>query len=90
MLLLVHALALDTRQWRHGYDLMQETGLQSGTLYKLLLRMTEQGLVEAQWCEPTRAGRPPRHIYRLTAAGMMLAREAVAPAGSVVAAVART
>jgi DNA-binding PadR family transcriptional regulator len=38
------------------------------------MRMTEQGLVEAEWREPTQLGRPARHAYRLTAAGVSLAR----------------
>lgn len=61
-------------EWRHGYDLMKETGLFSGTLYPLLMRMTDQELVEAEWREPARPGRPARHAYRLTAAGLALAR----------------
>ncbi len=48
---------------------MKETGLSSGTLYPLLMRMTEQGLVEAEWQEPAQPGKPARHTYRLTAAG---------------------
>jgi DNA-binding PadR family transcriptional regulator len=60
-------------QWRHGYDLMKETGLSSGTLYPLLMRMTDQDLVESEWHEPTQPGRPARHAYRLTAAGFALA-----------------
>lgn len=67
--------ALCDRQWRHGYDLMKETSLLSGTLYPLLMRMTDQGLVEAEWREPAQPGRPPRHAYRLTAQGLALARE---------------
>lgn len=54
---------------------MKETGLLSGTLYPLLMRMTDQGLVEAEWREPTQPGRPPRHAYRLTATGFALASE---------------
>jgi len=73
MRLLLEALSARSQEWRHGYDLMKQTGLQSGTLYPLLMRMTEQALVEAQWCEPTRPGRPARHAYRLTAAGVALA-----------------
>ncbi|WP_019832803.1 PadR family transcriptional regulator [Sphingomonas sp. PR090111-T3T-6A] len=75
MLLLLQALAVRAQQWRHGYDLMKETGLQSGTLYPLLMRMTDQGLVEAEWREPAQPGRPARHAYRLTAAGIILAQE---------------
>jgi DNA-binding PadR family transcriptional regulator len=61
--------------WRHGYDLSKETGLRSGTLYPLLMRLSEQGLLESRWQEPERPGLPPRHVYRLTAAGVALARE---------------
>ena len=76
MLALLEALSAQTQQWRHGYDLMKETGLLSGTLYPLLMRMTDQGLVEAEWREPEQLGRPARHAYRLTAAGVALAHEA--------------
>jgi DNA-binding PadR family transcriptional regulator len=74
MITLLAALSEGAQRWRHGYDLMKETGLRSGTLYPLLMRMTEGGLVEAEWREPTQPGRPPRHVYRLTAAGVSLAR----------------
>jgi len=74
MLTLLEALSADAQQWRHGYDLMKETGLLSGTLYPLLMRMTEQGLVDAEWREPAQPGRPARHAYRLTASGLALAR----------------
>jgi DNA-binding PadR family transcriptional regulator len=74
MLLLLEVLSARPQQWRHGYDLMKETGLLSGTLYPLLMRMTEQGLVEAEWREPEQLGRPARHVYRLTAAGVTLAQ----------------
>ena len=79
MLSLLEALSAHAQQWRHGYDLMKETGLLSGTLYPLLMRMTDQGLVEAEWREPAQPGRPARHAYRLTAAGVKLAREIAAP-----------
>jgi DNA-binding PadR family transcriptional regulator len=52
---------------------MKETGLHSGTLYPLLMRMTDQGLVEAEWREPSQPGRPARHAYRLTAQGRAVA-----------------
>jgi len=61
--------------WRHGYDLSKETGLKSGTLYPLLMRLSEQGLMESRWQEPERPGLPPRHEYRLTSSGLALARE---------------
>jgi PadR family transcriptional regulator, regulatory protein PadR len=78
MLLLLSAMSARAGEWRHGYELMKETGLQSGTLYPLLMRMTDQELVEAEWQAPVQPGRPARHAYRLTAAGVALARAEVA------------
>lgn len=72
---LLAALLERFREWRHGYDLSKETGLRSGTLYPLLMRLSEQGLLEQRWQEPERPGLPARHVYRLTAAGRALARE---------------
>lgn len=79
MIMLLEALYASAPEWRHGYELIKRTGLLSGTLYPLLMRMTDQGLVEAQWHAPETPGRPARHAYRLTAAGLALARE-LAPA----------
>ncbi|WP_294329022.1 PadR family transcriptional regulator [uncultured Sphingomonas sp.] len=72
---LLEALSGTHGEWRHGYDLMKVTGLLSGTLYPLLMRMTEEGLVEAEWREPAQPGPPARHAYRLTSAGAALARD---------------
>jgi PadR family transcriptional regulator, regulatory protein PadR len=82
MLILLETLAVRAQQWRHGYDLMKETGLLSGTLYPLLIRMAEQGLIEAEWREPVQLGRPARHVYRLTAEGVAFAREVTASTGA--------
>ena len=72
---LLAALLDRSRTWRHGYDLSKETGLRSGTLYPLLMRLSEQGLLEQRWKDAERPGLPPRHVYRLTAQGLALARE---------------
>jgi DNA-binding PadR family transcriptional regulator len=46
----------------------------------LLIRLEALGHLEAEWQQPAAGGRPPRHAYRLTAAGQRLARaEAAAP-----------
>jgi DNA-binding PadR family transcriptional regulator len=73
------ALAAKPSAWRHGYDLAQETGLKSGTLYPLLMRLADQGLLESEWRPSDKPGRPPRHAYRLTKAGVALARERAEP-----------
>lgn len=66
--------ALRPEDWRHGYELCKLTGLRSGTLYPLLIRLDEAGLLEARWEPAQQAGRPPRHAYRLTAEGLASAR----------------
>jgi len=73
--ILLAALLDRAHVWRHGYDLLKETGLKSGTLYPLLMRLCEQGFLEAVWQKPDRSGLPPRHAYRLTAQGLALAQE---------------
>lgn len=78
---LMQALAEAPSRWRHGYDLIRETGLQSGTLYPILMRLSDRGLLEAQWLEPEQSGRPPRHAYRLSAAGLGMAAGFGAEAG---------
>lgn len=62
--------------WRYGYDLTKETGLKSGTLYPLLMRLHDQGLLESEWHPSQQLGRPARHAYRLTGAGIALAKQA--------------
>ena len=76
MLAVLEALATSAPQWRHGYDLIKSTGLQSGTIYPLLMRMSDHGLVEAKWLPPAQPGRPARHAYRLTPDGAAVARAA--------------
>ena len=60
---------------RHGYDLCREAQIKSGTLYPLLIRLEAQGYLAAEWQPSEAPGRPPRHVYRLTAAGVRLAGE---------------
>lgn len=78
------SLVGDRDRWRHGYDLSRETGLASGTLYPLLMRLANRGYLESRWQDNETPGRPPRHLYRLTAAGRRYATEtghtAIAPA----------
>jgi PadR family transcriptional regulator, regulatory protein PadR len=64
----LRALAADPAQWRYGYDLATEVHLKSGSLYPILVRLADRGLLETSW-EPGAGSRPPRHLYRLTSAG---------------------
>jgi DNA-binding PadR family transcriptional regulator len=71
---LLAALAAQPRQWRHGYDISKETGLKAGTLYPILQRLAERGLLESRWEESPLPARPPRHACRLSARGVAYAR----------------
>jgi len=75
------ALFAEPAQWQHGYALAKLTGLKSGTLYPILIRLADRGLVEACWEQEPTPGRPRRHLYRLTAAGRASATGALASAG---------
>lgn len=76
-LLLLEVLSKRPRAWQYGYELSQITGLKSGTLYPILMRLCDRGLLESQWQPAVQPGRPPRHVYRLTAEGTAFARRAV-------------
>ena len=73
------ALCAEPSVWRHGYTLAKQTGLKSGTLYPILVRLADRGLVEAAWEDEHAPGRPRRHLYRLTADGLAAATTAAAP-----------
>jgi PadR family transcriptional regulator, regulatory protein PadR len=65
----------DTTARHYGYDLMKAARLQSGTLYPMLARLQDEGLVTSQWEEAQHPdGRPPRKYYQLTGEGVRIAR----------------
>lgn len=74
---LVLAEFLQRRQeWRYGYDISRNTGLKSGTLYPILMRLAEHRMLETSW-EAAEVGKPPRHIYKLTGDGLRYANAQV-------------
>ena len=68
-LTVLRALMADPLTWRYGYELGVEVGLRSGSLYPILVRLSDRELLESAWEAGAPQGRPPRHLYRLTAAG---------------------
>jgi DNA-binding PadR family transcriptional regulator len=72
---LLRSLMDEPRKWHHGYELSKATELLSGTLYPILMRLSDRGFLEHKWVETEAPGRPPRHVYRLTAAGVAHARQ---------------
>ena len=77
-LLVLTALCAEPGEWLHGYGMARDTGLKSGSLYPILIRLADRGLVEARWEEGQPAGRPRRHLYRLTPGGVARAKAALA------------
>jgi PadR family transcriptional regulator PadR len=77
-LVLLAGLMEQPRKWRHGYDLSRDTGLKSGTLYPILMRLCDRDVLQSKWEASSEPGRPPRHMYKLTSAGAALAAEQLA------------
>lgn len=64
----------------YGFDIMDITGLPSGTVYPALRRLEENGLVRSKWEKQVLAQaelRPPRKYYELTKAGKTALAEAL-------------
>lgn len=80
VLKVVAALLADTTAERYGLQLMHDTGLPSGTLYPILVRLERAGWVASQWeqIDPVAEGRPARRFYRLTGDGVVEGRREVA------------
>jgi PadR family transcriptional regulator len=77
----VLALAEEPASWRYGYELCQQLQLKAGSVYPILMRLADRGLLETAWETQAPAGRPPRHLYRLTGPGRAMAAELAAAAG---------
>ena len=71
LILVLEAFLADRERDWFGFDLMEVTGLKSGTMYPLLHGLKEDGWLEAieEKIDPQVEGRPARRIYRLTGLG---------------------
>ena len=74
-LLILEAFLEGPLKWKYGYDISRNTGLKSGTLYPILMRLADRKLLETKWETSAEPGKPARHMYRLTPEGMQFARE---------------
>jgi PadR family transcriptional regulator, regulatory protein PadR len=66
--------------YRYGFDIMDITGLPSGTVYPALRRLEEAGHVRSKWERHAIAQqelRPPRKYYELTREGKEVLAEAM-------------
>jgi DNA-binding PadR family transcriptional regulator len=82
--LVLRALLTDPSKELYGVEIGQAAGLPSGTVHPILARLETVGWLESRWedIDPREQGRPARRYYRLTTAGMELARSALARAYS--------
>ncbi len=76
-IMVLHSLA---RGCRYGFDVMEDTGLASGTIYPALERLEAHGFATSEWEDASRAQqekRPPRRYYEITPAGEQRLAEAL-------------
>jgi PadR family transcriptional regulator PadR len=78
----VLALAETPTTWRYGYELCRALDVKAGSMYPILIRLADRGLLETAWESDAPSGRPPRHLYRLTGPGLALAAELAEPASA--------
>jgi PadR family transcriptional regulator len=74
----LHAIASGTA---YGFDVIESTGLPSGTVYPAMGRLERDGYVRSRWEDPAAARkekRPPRRYYRVTAPGLRALNEELA------------
>lgn len=76
---LLGVMADDQTRWRFGYELMRELDLQAGSVYPILIRLCDRGLLESSWEADGPGDRPPRHLYRITPDGVRLAASVAFP-----------
>jgi DNA-binding PadR family transcriptional regulator len=76
-LAVLQALTDEPDRWRYGYELCAQLDMQAGSMYPILIRLADRGLLEAAWEDDPVPGRPARHLYRLTGSGRAYAEAAV-------------
>lgn|SRR5688500_717935 len=67
------------QNYRYGFDISDATGLPSGTVYPVLRRLEDAGLLRSRWeaAETARSEqRPPRRYYTVTGSGAQAVRDA--------------
>jgi PadR family transcriptional regulator, regulatory protein PadR len=83
-MVLRQALTEPGREW-YGLEMVQATGLPTGTVYPIITRLEQAGWITSRWETPAEQAeegqaRPRRRYYRLTEDGAEIARVALAAA----------
>jgi PadR family transcriptional regulator, regulatory protein PadR len=70
---------LSTHRELSGAQISEITGLASGTLYPILIRLEQEKWLQSEWekGDPKELGRPRRRFYRITGLGARSARREV-------------
>jgi len=66
--------------YRHGFDIIDITGLRGGTVYPALGKLEADGFLQSTWEDPRVAQaekRPPRRYYELRRAGERLLEDSL-------------
>lgn len=66
--------------YHYGFDIMDMTGLPSGTVYPILRRLEKAGLVRSKWEDEDIAHqeqRPQRRYYEISAIGEQVLSQAL-------------
>lgn len=77
LLAVLEALLEKPTEERYGLDLMDATGLSSGTLYPTLHRLVASGWLEKTRDAPSESGGSGRRLYRLTGVGQLASQEII-------------
>jgi DNA-binding PadR family transcriptional regulator len=86
LLKVLQALLESPSDEKYGLEIFRATKVKPGTLYPLLERLEDGGMLESRWeaQDESTSGGPRRRFYRLTATGVHEARQIVlehAPTG---------
>ncbi len=75
---------LDPNVQHFGLRIAKETGLPTGSVYPILVRLQQAGWLESEWedIDPAVEQRPARRFYRLTTRGAQRAQAVVASHGA--------
>ena len=70
-------LLTDPTASHYGTEIGKAARLSGGSLYPLLLRLEQAGVLQSDWeqVDPSEVGRPRRRLYRLTGEGAEYARQ---------------
>src|SRR5262245_26888171 len=76
----LHVLQSIASGYVYGFDIMDVTGLPSGTVYPILSKLESSGLLKSRWEDARTAkleGRPQRRSYEITGEGKEALKENV-------------